>query len=499
MPRRQTGSTSRSMYRILFAASEAHPLIKTGGLADVAGSLPPALNSLGCDVRLIMPAYRDAVALAPRPRRLIDIELPGFSNRVSLRETVLPGTSIKTWLVDYPPAFDRPGNPYLDSTGKPWPDNAERFGLFARVICAIALGNTPLSWRPELVHCNDWQTGLVPALLASQQPRPATVFTVHNLAYQGLFSYAKLKDLQLPHTWWSSEALEFHGQLSFIKGGLVYADYLTTVSPTYAREIQTPAHGAGLDGLLRHRSRRLVGILNGIDDRIWNPATDVHLVKTFDQRRLSDKSENKLTLQQQVGLERAVQTPLLAFIGRAVEQKGIDIVLDALPQLLHMPLQSFLLTGGKPKYEQALRHLAGQYPTRLAVHIGHDEDLAHRIYGSADMLLMPSRFEPCGLSQLYSMRYGTVPVVHSVGGLADTVIDADDSDIAGGATGIVFRELTVTALLAAVERACALYRQAALWKKLARAGMRHSRSFSWRTSAARYLALYRQLIAGPHA
>jgi starch synthase len=488
------------MYRILFASSEAYPLMKTGGLADVAGSLPSALKSLGCDVRLIMPAYRDAVARAPHPRRLVDIDLPGLSNRVSLLETVLPGTSIKTWLVDYSPAFDRPGNPYLDVTGSPWLDNAERFALFARAICAIAMGNTPLSWRPELVHCNDWQTGLVPALLALQQPRPATVFTVHNLAYQGLFPYAKLTGLGLPHVWWSADALEFHGDLSFIKGGLVYADYLTTVSPTYAREIQTSAHGAGLDGLLRHRRDRLLGILNGIDDRIWNPATDADLVRTFNQRRFADKSENKLALQQQVGLERTAQTPLLAFIGRAVEQKGIDVLLAALPQLLRTPLQLLLLTGGEPKYEQALRRFAELYPTRIAVHIGHDETLAHRIYGGADMLLMPSRFEPCGLSQLYSMRYGTVPIVHRVGGLADTVVDADDSSmVTGNATGVVFDEVTVAALLAAVERACTLYRQPVLWKKLALAGMRHSRLFGWRASATHYVALYRQLIAMPRA
>ncbi len=482
------------MYRILFASSEAYPLMKTGGLADVAGSLPPALKSMGCDVRLIMPAYRDAVARAPRPRPLVDIDLAGSGIRVSLLETVLPGTSIKTWLVDYPPAFDRPGNPYLDPAGKPWLDNAERFALFARAVCAIASDDAPSAWRPELVHCSDWQTGLVPALLALQQPRPATVFTVHNLAYQGLFPYAKLTDLQLPHAWWSPDALEFHGQLSFIKGGLVYADYLTTVSPTYAREIQTPAHGSGLDGLLRHRRHRLVGILNGIDDRIWNPTTDANLIKTFNQRRFADKSENKLALQHQVGLERAAQTPLLAFIGRAVEQKGIDVVINAVPQLLRMPLQLLLLTSGEPEYEQTLQRFAEQYPTRLAVHIGYDEGLAHRIYGGADMLLMPSRFEPCGLSQLYSMRYGTVPIVHRVGGLADTVIDIDDANIA---TGIVFGKVTVAALLGAVERACTLYRQPVLWKKLALAGMRHSRLFGWRTSAARYLELYRQLIAAP--
>lgn len=484
------------MYRILFAASEAYPLLKTGGLADVAGSLPPALKSLGCDVRLIMPAYRDAVARAPRVRHLGDIDLPEFSTQVSLLETILPGTTIKTCLVDYPPAFDRSGNPYLDATGEPWPDNAERFALFARAICAVALDSTPLAWRPELVHCNDWQTGLVPALLALQQVRPATVFTVHNLAYQGLFPHAKLADLRLPGAWWSAEALEFHGQLSFIKGGLVYADFLTTVSPTYAREIQTPAHGAGLDGLLRHRSRRLLGIVNGIDERIWNPATDANLVKPFNQRRFAVKYENKLALQQQVGLERAAHTPLLAFIGRAVEQKGIDVILAAMPQLMRMPLQLLLLASGDPKYEQVLRGFAERYPTRLAVQIGHDEELAHRIYGGADMLLMPSRFEPCGLSQLYSMRYGAVPIVHRVGGLADTVVDANDSNIvSGSATGIVFDEATVPALVGAVDRACSLYRQPALWKKLALAGMRHSRSFSWRTSAARYLELYRQLIA----
>ncbi len=482
------------MYRILFASSEAYPLIKTGGLGDVAGALPPALKSLRCDVRLIMPAYRDARAQAEPLKHVLDLTVPGSTVSVSLLETLLPGTKVKSWLVDYAPAYDRPGNPYLDPEGETWSDNAARFALFSRVITAIAAGNTRLNWQPDVLHCNDWQTGLAPALLSLQPRRPLSVFTIHNLAYQGLFPYDTFVDLGLPDELWSPEHLEFHGQLSFIKGGLAFADALTTVSPSYAREIQTPAYGCGLDGLLRHRADRLTGILNGIDERIWNPASDSHLVRPFGARRFADKLENKLALQQETGLPASADIPVIGFVGRAVEQKGIDIIISALPRLLRLPAQLVLLTSGERKYERALLRFAKQQRRRLAVHARHDERLAHRIYAGADMLLVPSRFEPCGLAQLYALRYGTVPIVHRVGGLADTVMDASDTAIATGtATGVIFDEPTVDAMMAAVERALALHRNSRLWKKVALTGMRQS--FSWRKSAGHYLRLYQQLLA----
>jgi starch synthase len=481
------------MPKILFVASEAHPLIKTGGLADVIGSLPPALAARGADVRLLLPAYRDAVERAGRLESAAQIFLPGLPHGVTLLAGELPGTRIKTWLADFPPAYDRPGNPYLNAYGHPWHDNAARFALLARVAVRLALGTAGLKWRPQVVHCHDWQTGLVPALLAQEAKRPATVFTIHNLAYQGLFPQETFAALGLPAPLWSHEALEFHGQLSFIKGGLVFADRLTTVSPTYAREIQTPEFGDGLDGLLRHRADRLTGILNGIDGAIWNPARDPLIVKRYSARRLRDKLPNKLALQRTFGLPADPATPLIGMVGRLVEQKGIDQVLAALPSLMQRPVQLAVLGSGDAGYENALRAAARRYSGRLALHIGYDEALAHNIEAGADMFLMPSRFEPCGLNQLYSLRYGTIPIVRRVGGLADTVIDATEKNLkTARATGIMLAGAAAEDLIAAVDRALVLFRDARRWKRLMLAGMRQD--FTWRHSAAEYLRLYRAAL-----
>ncbi len=481
------------MPKILFVASEAHPLIKTGGLADVIGSLPPTLTARGADVRLLLPAYHDAVARAGALAPVAQIFFPGLSHSVTLLEGELPGTPVKTWLVDFPPAYDRPGNPYLNAYGHPWHDNATRYALLARVAVRLALGTAGLKWRPDVVHCHDWQTGLVPALLAQEPKRPATVFTIHNLAYQGLFPYDTFTSLGLPASLWSHEALEFHGQLSFIKGGLAFADRLTTVSPTYAREIQTPEFGNGLDGLLRRRAERLAGILNGIDGDVWDPARDTYLAQRYSARRLRDKQPNKLSLQQTFRLPANPRTPLIGMVGRLVHQKGIDLVLEALPALMQQPLQVVLLGSGEADYEHALRAAAQRYSDRLAVRIGYDETLAHNIEAGADMFLMPSRFEPCGLNQLYSLRYGTIPIVREVGGLADTVVDATEKNLkSGSATGIVFRGASSDELIAAVDRALALFRDARRWKRMMLAGMRQD--FTWRHSAAEYLQLYKQTL-----
>lgn len=480
------------MPKILFVASEAHPLVKTGGLGDVAGSLPVALQSLRADVRLLLPAYRDTVARAGKLKLAATLRVPGLDAPVKILEGRFPGTSLIVWLVDFPPAYDRPGNPYLDRHGQPWPDNAMRFALLAHVATALALGRTRLKWRPDVVHCHDWQTGLVPVLLAPEKTRPATIFTVHNLSYQGLFPPRTFAALGLAPGLWSPEALEFHDQLSFIKGGLVFADQLTTVSPTYAREIQTPEFGDGLDGLLRRRAARLTGILNGIDDAQWNPARDRFLVKRYSIRQPRDKAANKLALQREFGLRQEADTPLIGVVGRLVQQKGIDLILDTLPGLMHRPLQLVALGSGETGYEESLRQQAARHAGRLAVRIGYDEQLAHRIEAGADMFLMPSRFEPCGLNQLYSLRYGTVPIVRRVGGLADTVVDATEENIESGkATGIVFQDARAAALLGAVDRALTLWRDGARWKQIMRAGMRQD--FSWDRSAAEYLELYKRL------
>ncbi len=480
------------MYRILFAASEAYPLITTGGLGDVAGALPVALKRLGCDVRLVLPAYRDALAVVRRPRRIARLAIDPGQLEVEVLETGLPGTGVKVWLIHYPPAYDRPGNPYLDPAGAPWADNAMRFALFGRALAALALDRAGLGWHPHLLHAHDWETGLAPALLRNEPQRPATLFTIHNLSYQGLFPYASFVALGLPPALWSSGALEFHGQLSFIKGGLVFADHLSTVSPSYAREIQTPAFGYGLDGLLRHRGEHLTGILNGIDERRWNPATDAYLRKPYSKRRLADKRESKLALQQECGFELDAHMPLVASVGRLVAQKGIDLVIEALPALLDLGIQLVVLGRGEADYERALVELAARHRRRMYVHIGYDEPFSHRVEGGADMFLMPSRFEPCGLNQLYSLRYGTVPVVHAVGGLADTVVDAGEAELAkGSATGFRFNAPTLDAMMHAMRRSVALYRQPARWRRLMLSGMRQS--FGWRRSAARYLELYAKL------
>jgi len=479
--------------RILMASSEAWPLLKTGGLADVAGSLPPALAALGHDVRLLLPAYPAALQAAAGEgiARVGGVELAGLA--VDILQTCLPGTQVAVWLLDYPPMFARPGNPYLQPDGRPWWDNEHRFALFARAVVALALDRVGLGWRPDVVHCNDWQAGLAPALLSQEPRRPATVFTIHNLSYQGLFPGSAFDALQLPESLRGYQGLEYHGQLSFIKGGIVYADRVNTVSPRYAREIQSGAMGCGLDGLLRHRGTRLSGILNGIDADVWNPATDPHLAQTYDRDHLTRKAANGEFLRRRMALPRTQQVPLIGFIGRLVEQKGVDWLLqaiDALGDRAHW----VVLGSGERGFERALQERAQRLPQRIAVHIGYDETLAHQIEAGADLFLMPSRFEPCGLNQMYSLRYGTVPVVHAVGGLADTVVDCTAAALAAGtANGFCFAQPGPAALLEALERALAAFADAALWRRLQRAGM--ALDLSWRCSAHSYGRLYQRAIA----
>jgi starch synthase len=481
------------MRRVLFVTAEAQPLMKTGGLGDVCGSLPPALRALGRDVRLMMPAYPAAKRAAGSLSAVTQIAIRFTETPVTLLEGLLPGTDVPLWLVDYPPAFGREGHPYLAADGQPWYDNGPRFGLLCAAAAAIAQGETPLAWRPDVVHCHDWQTGLVPALLALRDARPATIFTVHNLAYQGLFPASLFVELGLPARLWSIDALEFYGQLAFIKGGLAAADFVTTVSPTYAREIQTPAFGSGMDGLLRQRADRLVGILNGIDIAVWDPARDTYLTQTYTAESFDRKQINKLALQERFGLAHDSARPLIGTVGRMVEQKGFDLILDAWPMLAER-VQLAVLGSGKRAFEDAWRDTARRYPRQVGVHIGYDERLAHRIEAGADMFLMPSRFEPCGLNQMYSLRYGTVPVVRRVGGLADTVTDATAAALADGtATGIVFDDASPTAVARAVARALDLYADRDKWRALARNGMR--RDFSWHTSARSYAAVYDRAAA----
>lgn len=487
--------TAENRRRILFASSEAHPLIKTGGLADVAGALPAALRELGHDARLVIPAYPRAVRQLRELRTLGDLRLPGARQTVRILGGRLPDSELPTYLVDAPDHFAREGNPYTDTSGRDWGDNADRFMLFCEAIARIGLGSPLLDWRPEIIHCNDWQTGLVPALLHGQPDRPATIFTIHNLAYQGLFDRATFDRLRLPEVFWTLHSLEFHKQLSFIKGGIVFSDRINTVSPTYAREIMTKEYGCGLEGLLSGLGRRFSGILNGIDYKAWNPAEDGQIAQPYDSGTFSLKAENKLALQRELGLPRNEEALVFGHIGRLVQQKGADLILGILPRLLAHPNTQFVLQGsGDKATEDALLTAARTHPDRVGIFLGYDEGRAHRIEAGCDAFLMPSRFEPCGLNQIYSLRYGAVPLVRRTGGLADTVIDAGIAGIERGeSTGFSFDQPSTDGLWQAMERCLNLFRHSPdLWRRLALNGM--GQDFSWSASARHYEELYAEAL-----
>jgi starch synthase len=471
--------------KVLFATSELGPLIKTGGLADVSASLPAALAQLGCDIRVVMPGYGAVLRQVPSARSLCRVRLGPYE--VEILETTV-STGFPVLLVCSPTLFGREGDPYLGPDGRDWDDNADRFALFSRAVAWLAEQD---QWggRPNILHLNDWQTGLVGAFLAGGTPGPCIVFSIHNLSYQGLFDFDTFSRLGLPMQLWSYDALEFHGQLSFIKGGIGFADGLTTVSPTYAREIQTPDYGAGLDGLLRFRSQRLQGILNGIDTEVWNPARDRLIPSQYDAERLAAKAGNKAALQQEFGLVPGKQ-PLFAMISRLVHQKGVDLLVEALPTLLELQGQLVVLGSGDAAWQQVLQRAADAHAGQVGFNGSRDERLAHLVEAGADIFLMPSRFEPCGLNQMYSMRYGTVPIARRTGGLADTVTPIDDG--LGKATGFLFDEPSGPALARTMRTALRLYRNPDVWQRLQRNGM--ATDFSWHVSAERYLALYRDLL-----
>jgi starch synthase len=480
---------------VLFASSEIHPLVKTGGLADVAASLPAALRALGCDARVIMPAYPQAKRLTRELRVLSELRLRNTQGPVTLLGGLLPDRDVPIYLVDAPAYFCREGNPYTDVSGRDWGDNPDRFLLFARALTQVALGLPTTDWRPDILHCNDWQTGLAPVFLSRYQERPAAVFTVHNLAYQGLFDRDTFDRLGLPPALWSVGALEFHQRMSFLKGGLVFADRANTVSPTYAEEARTPAYGCGLDGLLRQLGGRFRGILNGIDAALWNPASDPGLAQPYDQASLELKASNKLALQDAFGLPTDEHAIILGHVGRLVGQKGLDLILELLPRLLELGDVQLVLQGqGDRAIERRLLEESARHAERLGVYIGYDEATAHLIEAGSDIFLMPSRFEPCGLNQMYSLRYGTVPIVRRTGGLADTVVDVNDATLAAqAATGFLFDEPETEAFWGALERAIGLYRQSPeIWRQLMLNGM--NRDFSWEVSAKRYLAYYQEAL-----
>jgi len=479
------------MQKILFATSEAHPLIKTGGLADVASSLPRALLKRGHEVKILLPAYASVLLKAKEVGVKKVSELTIIGQSITLWQTRLPGSRVTVILVDIPQFSEREGNPYCGPDGSDWSDNHLRFYVFAKAAEAIALNQANLNWQPDIVHCNDWQTGLIPALLAQAEEKPATVFTIHNLAYRGLFSYQTFSELGLPDHYWHHERLEFYGQMSFIKGGLAFADAITTVSQSYAQEIQTPEFGCGLDGVLRARTKDLSGVLNGIDMDEWNPGSDKLIAHNYNRRTVNLKAKNKVALQEQLGLPVNENVPMLGFIGRLVEQKGVDLILNQMSQLLTLDCQLVVLGSGFATYEQALKNIALQYPNKVSVTLGYNETFAHQIEASADLFLMPSMFEPCGLNQMYSLRYGTLPIVNAVGGLRDTVVENSSADVIDG-NGFVFHLPTAEELHVTIRSALACYHQPNVWKKMQQNAM--SQDFSWEKSAERYEEIYSSVV-----
>ncbi|MBL4852084.1 MAG: glycogen synthase GlgA [Gammaproteobacteria bacterium] len=475
------------MLKTLFVASEAHPLIKTGGLGDVAGALPLALQKSGADVRVVLPAYRKVLQQAGQ-LALVSNQIETVSPTVCILEGRLANTNIILWLVDAPALFDRSGEPYSNANGDDWPDNALRYATFSKVINAIANDRAKLNWRPDIVHCNDWQTGLVPALLSLEKHRPASIFTIHNMAYQGIFNWQQFNQLDLPNSLWSVDSMEYYDQISFLKGGIVHSDVVNTVSPRYAEEICTPEFGCGMEGILQQRRDRLSGILNGVDYEVWDPRKDSLISRQYDYATFRFKRQNKVALQKQMGLEVDPTIPMLGVIGRMVEQKGIDLIIDLLPKLSRQRVQFVGLGSGIKAYEEEMAQVVARNSAKFAYHIGYNEQLAHQIEAAADIFLMPSRFEPCGLNQIYSLRYGTAPIVRNTGGLADTVVDATQANLrTGQATGFVFNEAKPADFERAVTRALNLFQQPRMWKKMIKAGM--AQNYSWDISANAYIDL----------
>jgi starch synthase len=479
------------MHKVLFATSEAHPLAKTGGLGEVCGALPIALQQDGHDVRVILPGYRTVLEQCRNLRVLAQLGIAGSLEPVRILETRLGDTAVPVLIVDAPGMFDREGGLYAGIDGRDYPDNANRFTVFCRAVVELAMDRGGICWQPDVVHCHDWQTGLVPALLARETTRPGTVFTIHNIAYAGSFDRDRFDTLQLPAELYTPDSMEFYGRFAFIKGGLVYSDLITTVSPTYAREIQTAEKGGGLEGLLRHRSQDLIGIINGVNYTLWDPANDPIIAVRYDVETLDNKSGNRRAIQQDLGLHEDVDALLIGVVSRLAHQKGMDLLPAALAPLWAQGIQLALLGSGDPRVQIEIEQMCREHPGECAVHFGYNDALAHRILAGADVFLMPSRYEPCGLGQLYAQRYGTVPVVRRTGGLADTVVAANAATLAAGtATGVMYEDDSAEALSVAVLAALYLRRAPSQWRRLQVAGMR--RDFSWGESARAYVEVYRR-------
>ncbi|MCX8035776.1 MAG: glycogen synthase GlgA [Candidatus Sumerlaeia bacterium] len=487
--------------KILLATPECVPFAKTGGLADVAGALPRSLAALGHDVRVILPMHKSVSPDKFPIRPLLDemiVHFPGNWQIGYIRETAFPGTEISVYLVGHDHYFARDG--LYGEQGADYADNAERFAFF----CMAALWTLKgINWQPDIIHCNDWQTALIPTYLRNlwilkNDPfyqSIKTAYTIHNLAYQGQFGPAVLPRIGLDDSVFHPEGLEFYGNVNLMKAGIVYADVLTTVSQQYAREIQTPEFGCGLEGILTARADRLYGIMNGIDYSVWNPELDEFIAAHYSPANLAGKAKCKAALQKVNKLPEDPNAPLIGMISRLDKQKGFDLLAECIGDIMALGVQMVILGTGDPVYHEMLQAAAQKYPDQLAVNLMFNNALAHQIEAGADMFLMPSRYEPCGLNQLYSLKYGTIPIVRKTGGLADSIADATAQSVRKGAgTGFVFEEYTAAALFAAVKRAVKMYRDKGdLWERLMQNAM--AQNFSWDASAKAYEALFEKVIA----
>jgi starch synthase len=476
---------------VLAVTSEYYPLIKTGGLADVAGALPDALAQTGVRVRTLLPAYPSVLAKAGGGPVLLELRefFGGPARLLGARSG-----NAEVILFDAPHLYTRPGGPYVDDRGRDWADNPRRFAALGRIAADIAQGALR-GYRPDIVHAHDWQASLALAYLhfSAGGRRPGMVLTIHNLAFQGQFGADVFALLGLPPEAFSIEGLEYYGGVGFLKAGIYYADRVTTVSPSYAAEIRTPESGMGLDGAIRAKGAAMVGIMNGLDGEAWDPASDTAIAAPFDAKRIKARATNKADLQSSLGLDLTPDAPLFGVVSRLTWQKGLDLLLEALPTLLNAGAQLALLGNGDARLEDAFRGAAAQWPGRIACFIGYDEALSHRVQAGSDAFVAPSRFEPCGLTQLSALRYGAVPVVARVGGLADSIIDANPAAVNDAvATGVQFCPATAEMLRVAIERTVALYRMPKVWRRMQLNGM--AADFSWRDPARRYAMLFRELI-----
>jgi starch synthase len=479
--------------RILLASSEVHPYSKTGGLADMVAALGKALARSGNQIGIFTPLYRGiAERFAGLRRTGLRLELPLGSKTVRAAIwTLQVEPNLDIYFLDTPEFYQRPE--LYQENGVDYPDNAERFIFFSKAI--VSLGQRE-EFQPEIIHLHDWQTGFAALFLHQAKAAsvgravPRTCMTLHNLAYQGLFPASQYGLTNLPRDYFTPNGVEFYGQICCLKAGIVYADAITTVSPRYAREITSPEFGSGLDGLMRQRQSSLAGILNGVDYEEWNPLKDAYLLHSFSAKNLGGKAANKRALQWELGLPQEPRVPLFGNIGRLVEQKGVPILLSALEQVLQANIQFVQLGNGEPSYEESFQQLAARLPSRCAVRIGFDEGLSHRLEAACDFYVMPSRFEPCGLNQMYSLRYGTVPIVRAVGGLDDTIIDVRQN--AESANGIKFNEYSSQALAKAFRKALALYKEPELFQRFRANGM--SADFSWKRTAEQFVQVYHRVL-----